>query len=339
MTARAEAATRQTQEYLTAVEHELADLPAEDRSALVEDLASHLESLSAEDDDRPIAVRLGPPSAYAADLRAAAGLPARGGAVQAPGPGLRDRLDALLASPVGRRAVPAAREVWRLAGELRPAWWVLRGYLLVLVPCLMTTDGYRDFPVPAPLGSNEFGFVLVILAIAGSVALGRRALPRPASVLVAAFGAVLLLAAGAVAQGELQQQELDYSNASSYAAASVFTIQEERAAGRYPLVSRYGPVTDVLPYAADGTPLEGVLLYDQDGRPLKVGFQEWWADGCARVLEQPRAADGVPVPHSYPQVYEPSGSGVDGSLLPAGRCSTDQARPEVPLPTFSSPVG
>ncbi|WP_324274690.1 hypothetical protein [Blastococcus brunescens] len=93
-------------------------------------------------------------------------------------------------------------------------------------------------------------------------------------------------------------------------------------------------MTDVLPYAADGTPLDGVLLYDQDGRPLKVGFQEWWADGCARVLEQPRAADGVPVPNSYPQVYEPSGSGADGALVPAGTCDTDDARPEVPLPTF-----
>ena len=68
---------REAQDFLGAVERELADLPAEDRSALLEDLALHLEALTTEDDDRPLAVRLGSPAAYAADLRAAAGLPAR----------------------------------------------------------------------------------------------------------------------------------------------------------------------------------------------------------------------------------------------------------------------
>ena len=72
-------AVREAQDYLAAVEHELADLPADDRSALLEDLALHLDALAAEDDDdRPMSVRLGAPAAYAADLRAAAGLPARG---------------------------------------------------------------------------------------------------------------------------------------------------------------------------------------------------------------------------------------------------------------------
>jgi hypothetical protein len=109
---------------------------------------------------------------------------------------------------------------------------------------------------------------------------------------------------------------------------------------RYPLISRYGPVTDVLPYAADGTPLEGVLLYDQDGRPLNVGFQEWWADGCARVVEQPLAADGVAVPNSFPQAYEldreleSDAHTVDGRTVPMSSCDTDLPRPEVPLPTF-----
>jgi hypothetical protein len=109
------------------------------------------------------------------------------------------------------------------------------------------------------------------------------------------------------------------------------------AGEKYPLMSRHGPVTDVLPYAADGTPLEGVLLYDQDGRPLRVGFQEWWADECARVLDQPPAADGVPVPNSYPQSYVLDPAGVDLSRSvprPAETCAADQPRPHVPLPTF-----
>ncbi|MFL6098222.1 MAG: hypothetical protein ACJ71Y_22430, partial [Blastococcus sp.] len=58
---------------------------------------------------------------------------------------------------------------------------------------------------------------------------------------------------------------------------------------------------------------------------------------CARVLEQPLAADGVPVPNSFPQSYELDPAGVDLSRSiprPPSSCATDGARPAVPLPTF-----
>lgn len=313
--------TRQAQDYLAAVEHALADLPAEDRSALLEDLALHLDALAAEDDDRPVAVRLGPPAEYAADLRAAAGLPPRGSTGGSAMPRLRERLDAVRAA-----ATPAAGEVRRLLRELRPAWWVLRGYLLVLVPCLHEWDGVSDFPVPAPADNHVLGVLLVVAAVAGSVALGRTRLPRPVGALVAALGVVI-----AVASFVAWDRSEVSRGSGGWASAA------DQAFGNHPLMSRHGPVTDVLPYAADGTPLEGVLLYDQDGRPLRVGVQEWWADGCARELEQPRAADGVPVPQSFPQDYELLGPEVDiygGSVSP-GRCVPDPARPEVPLPVFA----
>lgn len=321
--------TRQAQDYLAAVEHELADLPGEDRSALLEDLAQHLDALTAEDDDRPVTVRLGPPAAYAADLRAAAGLPARGSAVRPAAPGLRDRLDGLLDSPAVRRVLPLAGEVRRLLTDLRPAWWVLRGYLVVLVACLLEGDGVRDFPVPAPLGSNELGFVLVVATIAGSVALGRRSLGTPLRSLVIA-ASVLLVGTAAIVGQNLWSTVVESSG--TVTVASGAGVPSEA----YPLVSRYGPVTDVFPYAADGTPLEGVLLYDQDGRPLRVGLQQWWADECPRALEQPRAADGVPVPQSFPQEYQLLGLDVDiyGIPVSPGRCVTEPPRPEVPLPVF-----
>jgi hypothetical protein len=321
------AVTRQTQDYLAAVEHELADLPAEDRSALLEDLALHLEALAAEGDDRPVAVRLGPPAAYAADLRAAAGLPPRHSGARPAPVGLRARLDGVLAA-----AVPAGRQVRRLLTELRPAWWVLRGYLLVLVPCLVDSDGVSDFPLPAPLGSHVLGLVFVVAAVTVSVALGRRSLPRPAGVIVGALGVALVFFSLVV------WESAGVARGSATGGTSGAVPGQEF--DRYPLISRYGPVTDVLPYAADGTPLEGVLLYDQDGRPLNVGFQEWWADGCARVLEQPLAADGVAVPNSFPQAYEldrvlePDALTVDGRPVPMSSCDTDVPRPEVPLPTF-----
>jgi hypothetical protein len=328
--------TRQAQDYLAAVEHELADLPAEDRSALHEDLALHLEALAAEDDDRPIAVRLGPADAYAADLRSAAGLPARGAGALPPMAGLRDRLDRMRATPAARRVAPVARATQRLLNELRPAWWVLRGYLLVLVPCLVDVDGARDFPVPAPWDSPVLGVPLVILAIAGSVALGRRKLSRPAGVFLGVAGAVLAVMPLGIWQSA---SETGLTRGSSNEVWAAPAPAPEKATSSYPLISRYGPVTDVFPYAADGTPLEGVLLFDQDGRPLHVGRQGWWADGCARVLEQPRAADGVPVPNSFPQKYvlDPSGTDLYGIPVSPGMCVKDVPRPDVPLPVFPTP--
>jgi hypothetical protein len=327
--------TRQAQDYLAAVEHELADLPVDDRSALLEDLSMHLDALAAEDDDRPIAVRLGPPAAYAADLRAAAGLPARGAGASLPAiAGLRAWLDQVRGTPAVRRLLPALREVRLLLDELRPAWWVLRGYLLVLVPCVLVYDGVRDFPVPAPLGSNELGLLLVVAAVAGSVALGRRRLPRVLAVGVVLGGAWLAVMAVAL------WQDVSTSGMIRGYQPSPFQPTHDRADGEYPLLSRYGPVTDVLPYAADGTPLEGVLLFDQDGRPLQVGFQEWWADNCARVLHQPVAEDGVAVPYSFPQSYvlDPLGLDLYGMPIPPGTCETDVDRPDVPLPVFPTPA-
>jgi hypothetical protein len=221
------------------------------------------------------------------------------------------------------------REVLRLGADLRPAWWVLRGYLLVLVPSVARVDAFDDFPVPSPLGLPQLGLLLVVVSVVGSVALGRRALPRALRVLVAVAGVVLLGAGAAAAD------RADDRLSGDPVAGPAFP---ERALGEQPLLSRYGPVTDVLPYAADGTPLEGVLLYDQDGRPLQVGFQEWWADECVRGLDQPVAADGVPVPHSFPQRYQLRGLDVDihGAPLRSGQCEEELPRPDVELPVFAA---
>ena len=322
--------TAEAQEYLAAVGARLADLPDDERAALLEDLALHLDALSAEDDDRPLSVRLGPADRYAEELRAAAGLPPQALAAQA-GDGWQRRVAAVLEHRwVG--------EVGRLLVELRPAWWVLRGYLVVLVPCLLPVNRERDFPVPAPLGSDELGAVLVVAAVVGSVALGRRSLARPARTLVAVGGALLALVAVLLVHDKGERQAALAQGLVPSAPAEGGT---DRAVGRWPLLSRSGPVTDVLPYAADGTPLTGVLLYDQDGRPLRVGEQQWWADGCLRWPTHPLAADGVPVGFSYPQGYalRPGEPGADGLPVTAGQCVAEPPRPVVPLPVFPAVGG
>jgi hypothetical protein len=178
--------------------------------------------------------------------------------------------------------------------------------------------------------SHLLGVVLVVAAVSGSVILGRRKLPRAVGVAVSAAGVLLVLASAAVAH-DVHEDLRGQLYADAWAPGPDVPTEV------YPLLSRYGPVTDVFPYAADGTPLDRVLLYDQDGRPLKVGFQQWWADNCARVLEQPPAADGVPVPNSYPQSYVLDPAGVDLSRSiprPADSCEAVVPRPAVPLPTF-----
>ncbi|GAB4080830.1 hypothetical protein GCU67_04630 [Modestobacter muralis] len=313
-------ASQEARDYLADVERELADLPAEERAALLEDLEQHLAALAEEGDDCPVVIRLGSPAAYAEELRAAAGLPAQRNVRPSP---RRDEVRRLLARV---EAHPLTDEVRRLWGELRPAWWVLRGYLLIALPCALADQW--DFPVPAPLGSRVLGLLLVGGAVAGSVALGRRQLSPSNTRLLTVGGSVLALLSFVVAVGGTQSPSYDVG----YATPVVY----DQAVGDFPLVSRYGPVTDVLPYAADGTPLQGVLLYDQDGRPLQVGFQEWWADGCSRVLRQPLAADGVPVPHAFPQTYvlDPTGGGLDDPAL----CDLVTDRPEVSLPVFPATV-
>ena len=71
--------TPAAEQYLTEVERELADLPADERAELLEDLAMHLAALQEEPDDRSLTERLGSSASYAAELRSAAGLPVRAG--------------------------------------------------------------------------------------------------------------------------------------------------------------------------------------------------------------------------------------------------------------------
>ena len=66
-------ASIEVREYLAAVSRELADLPADERDDLLEDLDSHLHEVIAEGEGS-LEQRLGPPAQYAAELRASAGL-------------------------------------------------------------------------------------------------------------------------------------------------------------------------------------------------------------------------------------------------------------------------
>src|SRR5215510_6762122 len=77
-------AESQISDYLDRVRLALADLPADVRDELLEDLPDHLAEVLAEDAGT-LTERLGEPEAYAAELRTAAGI-AAGPAATAAGP-------------------------------------------------------------------------------------------------------------------------------------------------------------------------------------------------------------------------------------------------------------
>jgi hypothetical protein len=149
----------------------------------------------------PIASRLGRPEAFAAELRAAAGLH------QAVPPARRESQLARRLRDTARRAlahprVPASR---RLGQELAPIWWVLRAYVAVgAVAYALGNDWSSRVPLVPRFGSAGAGLALIGLAIVASVWLGlelrRRGSPFPR--VVACANAALLLAivpvAGAV---------------------------------------------------------------------------------------------------------------------------------------------
>lgn len=195
--------------YLTQVSTALADLPDLERTELLaeveEHLAETLRDLDADADHPGLVGRLGSPLAYAAELRAGAGLapPAEPGKERVPAgehQSIREWVDTLAATPVLQGPLHYLR-------DLKPAWWALRAYLLVgLVLAILAqglhvlgggagsqlhTFGYYQlaFVSPGPNGGHRAFLLIVLAAVIASVVLGRAAprLPAPARLLLGAL--------------------------------------------------------------------------------------------------------------------------------------------------------
>jgi len=151
--------------YAAAVRAELFDLAMPEREALLEDLEDHLAEVLAES-ELPLASRLGTPEAYAAELRAAYGAGLRTPTRRFPW--IHRLVGAAVAQVSGWSSVQAVREY---LPELRPAWWVLRAYLVVLVLAVILRGDQDIHPIPNPFTS---GGVVEIIAMAVAVVLSIR---------------------------------------------------------------------------------------------------------------------------------------------------------------------
>lgn len=226
--------------YVAAVRAHLDDLEPGEVEELTEGLESDLADLAAEADD-PLAHRLGPPQAYADELRASAGLRPRG---------------------PGRRSRPAVLEQLRqhprwpaVAGffvVLRPVWWVARALVAFGLIWQVVLGG----------GVGLVGLAVLAVMVVVSVELGRGRWRRQTWLVplvlignvVAALALPFLVVAGP-----------------SWVRYTTPAYDMSAASPAPPgLVNNGEPVRNVFAYDRDGRPLTDVQLFDDQGRPLAV---------------------------------------------------------------------
>jgi len=262
--------------FASAVRAALADLPADELDDLTDGLAADVAESLEEDLRRT----LPDPVAYAAELRAAAGLPIRAkkpGAFAGLAQGWRDtRADLGIAI----RRNPTLAGVVDFLVELRPAWWLLRAWVAFQIVAAFL--GARSAWLPQDIVG---WFVLAAFATI-SVQWGRtRWLPRSGLPWLIGAGNVLavllLLPVTAHAGGVVSQQGAYFANGPSGVAQPDLT-------GVY---LNGVPVTNVFGYDANGKPLKDIQLFDQDGNPLATSVAG--GNGC---IDAGCAANGLWVP-------------------------------------------
>lgn len=234
--------------YVAAVRACLDDLTDDEVDELTDGLEADLDDALGDPAaaGRTPEEQFGPTEVYAAELRAAAGLPPRaeeGGRHGAAG--LAARARGVAARVRAHPQWPAVRD---FVGVLRPAWWVLRAALAVLV------IGYV-------FGNPGFFLMLLLFgpALVVSVQLGRR------NVAGRSLGWRLAIGFG-----------------NTIAVLALFVVGPLGLPVRTEVVTDTpvpfdgvwvdgAEVRNIFPYDEQGRPLSGVQLYDETGRPVRVG--------------------------------------------------------------------
>jgi len=234
--------------YLAELRAELADLASDERDDLLAEVeASLLESAG----DEPLAAQFGSPAAFAADLRASAGLPPKP-AAKAPRP---PRVD-------WDRVLTQTR-------VLAPIWWALRGYVAVAAIALATNAEFSARQPAIPwLGSAQAGALAIAAGVLVSVAIGLWV--RVSRPLALAGNAILALALIPVLA------HLASPERNPVAASPSVELAQRMEALRYQqstqgLAYNGETLKNVYPYDRRGHLLHDVRLFGDGGRPLDLG--------------------------------------------------------------------
>ena len=248
--------------YVEAVRAALAGLPEDVREGLLEDLPEHLAEVVA-DDIGTLADRLGPPSVYAAELLASAGF-VGGGFPDPPPPPRRRDLPRRWGSALGRRARQLDVATGPLFGkarateflvQLRPAWWVLRGYLVAMVLAAMLGSEGSLGLLPRAGGSELVAFLLLGVCVVASVWFGRRRFRLNKMFRLGhgvATAILLIIALNGFSDADQNTRFQDEFSPASY-------------------IDRNADVQDVFVYDKQGKLIEGARLLDQNGQPIRLG--------------------------------------------------------------------
>ncbi|RWZ55060.1 hypothetical protein ELQ92_15660 [Labedella populi] len=237
--------------FAAAVRSHLDDLPPDEVEELVDGLEADLIE-QREDSGEP----LGDAREYADELRAAAGLPPRDS--RRPDDewfgGFKRMWRNGSAWVQERRGNAAVAAVLDFLVTLRPAWWVLRGWVVFAIVFMFGALG--------PLPTELTGWLLLAGVVVVSVQWGRgRWLPwawlRIAKTVVSVVA--ILALPGLVAEASFRA-----GIGASYAYDEIEVAPQELSANG-------AQVTNVFAYDCAGAPLVGVQLFDQDGHPLAVG--------------------------------------------------------------------
>jgi hypothetical protein len=256
--------------YMAGVRAALVGLPEATRAELLEDLPEHLAEVLAEGTGT-LVERLGTPEAYAAELRATAGFvggfpdPPRTQSAWATTDEVKENFRDMFGSTLRqlRRADVKAGPVIGYAKVsdflllLRPAWWVLRGYLGAMALAFMLNDQSSDMGLlPRIGGSDIIALVLLVGGIIVSIMLGKRPSPRTTWGKWALWSGTTLLvlfAWSGFLTADSNNRHPGYSDVGSYDA------------------NPYSNVQDVYVYDSQSNLVQNARLYDQDGSPIQLG--------------------------------------------------------------------
>jgi hypothetical protein len=258
--------------YVFAVRAALGDLPESLRDELLEDLPEHLAEVLA-DGEGSLTDRLGSPEAYAADLRTTAGFV---GGFPDP-PGRNDQVKEMRDAALARLRVIDVR-VGPLFGAvkasdflvlLRPAWWVLRGYLAAMALAWLLDDSGQPIGLLPRIGGSEVVALLLLAAgVLGSIWLGRRSLQLargPQLALYAGSVVLVLVALGGFLEADSSARGSNYTDAGY-----------DNPAGT--VENPYGNVEDLFIYDDQGRLVTNARVFDQNGEPVRIGNSSCYDD-------------------------------------------------------------
>jgi hypothetical protein len=311
--------------YVAAVRAALGDLPPSVIEELVEDLPEHLAEVMA-DGTGTLRDRLGSPEAYASDLRATAGFV--GGF---PDPPAKSTwvTPAEIWEKVGPPLTKADLRVGPVIGYekasdflilLRPAWWVLRGYLAAMAVVWIFDDGHNHGLLPRLGGSTLLALVWLAACLAVSILVGKRARTWSKWPRYALRAGTVVLVLFAISGFVTADNDTRYYGS--------YTV------GDYGGGNPYSGVQDVYVYDSQGHLVEGARLFDQDGSPIQLG------SGYPAYCSDPQTGESVQS-HSLGYPYCPSNAPFNvpsGSAAPSGSASATPSSPGPSVPVGPPPA-